>query len=251
MRHLNDLSNWGVDVVFVHGLLGGVFYTWRQLDEDNSRGWGDRSDLSSTEEYSYCWPRDWLRGMSPHVRVIGVDFDTHLSQWGREVPQGKGMRESLEERSNEILDKLQVWRGHSVSFRNRDLFNDIDLQAAGVGRRPVVFVGHSMGGLIIKRLLTRARERAAEDSDSEADRLLADNARGVVFYSTPHLGSRVAKLNAYSKYLFFPSTEVQDLEAGSPQLADLHCNFVRMAKEQKIKVRVFSYIFSNFEFYSN
>ena len=110
VRHLNDLSNWGVDVVFVHGLLGGVFYTWRQLDEDNSRGWGDRSDLSSTEEYSYCWPRDWLRGMSPHVRVIGVDFDTHLSQWGREVPQGKGMRESLEERSNEILDKLQVWR---------------------------------------------------------------------------------------------------------------------------------------------
>ena len=40
VRHLNELSNWGVDVVFIHGILGGVFYSWRQLDADNSRGWG-------------------------------------------------------------------------------------------------------------------------------------------------------------------------------------------------------------------
>ena len=48
----------GVDVVFLHGLLGGAFYTWRQEDPGNSRGWGT-SDLVSTEDYSYCWPKDW------------------------------------------------------------------------------------------------------------------------------------------------------------------------------------------------
>ena len=48
----------GVDVVFLHGLLGGAFYTWRQEDAGNTRGWG-RADLVSSDDYSYCWPRDW------------------------------------------------------------------------------------------------------------------------------------------------------------------------------------------------
>jgi len=35
VRHVNELSNWGVDVVFIHGLLGGVFYSWRQVEYCN------------------------------------------------------------------------------------------------------------------------------------------------------------------------------------------------------------------------
>ncbi len=146
--------------------------------------------------------------------MLGVDFDTYLSQWGNSCPS-ESFKTSLEDRSRDILRKLR---------------------ASGVGRRPVVFVGHSMGGLVIKRMLTRARE-----SEDEAERAVASNTRGVVFYSTPHLGSRVAKLNSYSKYLFFPTTEVQDLEAGSPQLADLHHTFVDLVNARKIKVCAFNF----------
>ena len=64
------------------------------------------------------------------VRVLGVDFDTYLSQWGGSCPK-ESFKTSLKERGADIYQKL------------RD---------AGVGDRKVVFVGHSMGGLIIKQV---------------------------------------------------------------------------------------------------
>jgi alpha-beta hydrolase superfamily lysophospholipase len=48
------------------------------------------------------------------------------------------------------------------------------LLAAGVGQRPVIFVGHSMGGLIIKKMLV-----AAQNSGSEAAEALAKNTKGL------------------------------------------------------------------------
>ena len=67
----------GVDVVLLHGLLGGVFYTWRQHDQVRPRSWTDLK-LVREENYTYCWPRDWLQEdarLSDRVRVIGVDCE--------------------------------------------------------------------------------------------------------------------------------------------------------------------------------
>ena len=74
VKHVNKFSNQGVDVVLIHGLLGGVFYSWRQHDRVKERSWSE-SKLISNKEYSYCWPRDWLieDGLDDRVRVIGVD----------------------------------------------------------------------------------------------------------------------------------------------------------------------------------
>eukprot|EP00095_Tigriopus_kingsejongensis_P002615 snap_masked-scaffold1452_size40707-processed-gene-0.5 protein:Tk02615 transcript:snap_masked-scaffold1452_size40707-processed-gene-0.5-mRNA-1 annotation:"protein serac1" len=202
VRHLNELSNWGVDIVFIHGLLGGVFYSWRQLDAQNERGWGT-PDLISSEDYSYCWPRDWLSVFGDNIRVLGVDFDTYLSQWGNTCPS-ESFKSSLSERSLDIFEKLK---------------------SSGVGRRPVIFVGHSMGGLMVKKMLTHAQQ-----SPLEEDRQFALQTKGIVFYGTPHAGSRIAKLNSATKFFFFPSVELQDLEADSPRLAELHQSFLDWAR---------------------
>ena len=74
VKHSNQKSNQGVDVVFIHGLLGGVFFTWRQHDRFKQRSWSDLK-LESEGNYTFCWPRDWLNedGLDDRVRVIGVD----------------------------------------------------------------------------------------------------------------------------------------------------------------------------------
>ena len=62
-----------------------------------------------------------------------------------------------------------------------------------------------------------------------------------MFFSTPHLGTSVARLNSPTKFLFFPSTEVCDLEEDSPQLIDLNQNFVQLAKDRGNDLKVVSF----------
>jgi len=211
VQHRNNLSNWGVDVVFIHGLWGGVFYTWRQQDKENVRD--GVTEVGGEEGYSFCWPRDWLEeDCRDHVRIIGCDFDSYLSQWGNNCPT-QSYKQNLEERSEDMLAKLVQ---------------------AGVGTRPVIFVGHSMGGLIIKKMLV-----SAQMSGDSVLNEFASNTRGVVFYSTPHEGSQIAKMNSVVKYFFFPSVEVQELEMDSPALLDLNTYFKQFVG--KFKTRVISF----------
>jgi len=124
----------------------------------------------------------------------------------------QNFKQSLGERSEDMLDKLLE---------------------AGVGQtRPVIFVGHSMGGLIIKKMLVQAHNSV----DSPALRRLAEKTKGVVFYSTPHFGSQIAKMNSLFKYFFFPSVEVQELELDSPALLDLNTYFKQFVAKFGTKV---------------
>ena len=210
VKHKNSLSNWGVDVVFVHGLWGGVFFTWRQKEKD-----GFDSGSPDGGPLSYCWPRDWLLDdgtFRDHVRLIGCDFDSYLSQWGNDCPT-QNFKRNLDERAEDMLSGLLK---------------------AGVGSRPVIFVGHSMGGLIIKKMLLLAQSSSEEDHSA-----FVKNTKGVVFYSTPHEGSQIAKMNSVLKYIVFPSIEVQELEMDNPALASLNDYFKMFV--DKFKTRVISF----------
>lgn len=89
-----------------------------------------------------------------------------------------------------------------------------------------------MGGLVAKKMLLQAQ--------AEQDHDFVKNTKGMMFFSTPHLGSSVAKLNSATKFLFFPSVEVCDLEEDSTQLIDLNQNFLSLAKEKE-DLRVISF----------
>ncbi len=68
-------EKWDIDVIFVHGLLGGVGWTWRQSEL-----------LGINADYSECWPKDWLPEDVPGLRILGVDYATSLSHWKSRCP---------------------------------------------------------------------------------------------------------------------------------------------------------------------
>ncbi|XP_061900552.1 protein SERAC1 isoform X2 [Entelurus aequoreus] len=196
------------DVLFIHGVLGAAFKTWRQkdksvLDEENTK--------DGRDDYTECWPKSWLAADCPHLRVLSVEYDSHLSDWMAQCP-AENQRKSLASRSQELLKKLKM---------------------AGVGDRPVVWVAHSMGGLLVKKILIDA----SEDPDMQD---LLRNTKGILFYSVPHHGTFMAEYSVNVRYLLFPSIEVRELCKDSPALRDLNENFLNIAKGEQIKVLSFA-----------
>lgn len=84
-------------------------------------------------KYTQCWPKDWLPRDCRNLRIIGVNYNTSLSMWASICPSEKG-KFTLNDHSQLLLEKLQN---------------------AGVGNRPIVWIAHSMGGLIVKNMLTK------------------------------------------------------------------------------------------------
>ncbi|KFQ63956.1 Protein SERAC1, partial [Pelecanus crispus] len=196
------------DILFVHGLLGAAFKTWRQQDIDRHL---DKKASEGEEDYSQCWPKTWLASDCPALRIISVEYDTHLSDWKAKCPV-EAHRKSIAYRSNELLDKLR---------------------AAGIGDRPLVWVSHSMGGLLVKKMLVDASKNPEMDK-------IVNNTRGIIFYSVPHHGSQLAEYSINARYLLFPSVEVKELSKDSPALKELNDDFLSFAKEKKFSVLSFA-----------
>ncbi|XP_075410433.1 protein SERAC1 isoform X1 [Tenrec ecaudatus] len=190
------------DVLFIHGLMGAAFRTWRQQDREQVLV---EKVLEDEDRYTTCWPKTWLARDLPALRIISVEYDTSLSDWRARCPME---RKSIAFRSSELLGKLR---------------------AAGVGDRPIIWVSHSMGGLLVKKMLIEASKRPELSA-------LIRNTRGVIFYSVPHHGSRLAEYSVNYRYLLFPSLEVKELSKDSPALKALQDEFLEFAKDKNFQV---------------
>ncbi|XP_077224280.1 alpha/beta-Hydrolases superfamily protein isoform X2 [Tasmannia lanceolata] len=189
-----------LDIVFIHGLRGGPFKTWRIADNKSSTtsksGLVEKIDQEAGKQGT-CWPREWLAFDFPHARLFTVKYKTNLTQWsGASLP--------LQEVSSMLLKKLV---------------------AAGIGNRPVVFVTHSMGGLVVKQMLHQAKT----DNFDE----LFNNTRGIVFYSCPHFGSKLADMPWRMGLVFRPAPSIGELRSGSPRLVELN-DFVRHLHNKRL-----------------
>lgn len=133
------------DFVFVHGLGGGSRKTW-----------------SKTTSASHYWPADWLP-KDPAFRNVRIHSFGYDSDWTR----GNDNCLNIHHFGKGLLGELSI--SPHIAYSNTSL----------------VLIGHSMGGLVIKKAYMMA---------CEENKPLADRIRAMYFLGTPHRGSDLAKL---------------------------------------------------------
>lgn len=90
-----------------------------------------------------------------------------------------------------------------------------ELQNHGIGNRPLCFVTHSMGGLLVKEMLLHAAEGRTDFAN------FADVTKGVIFLGTPHTGSGLTKAVQALKILYRSTPAIRDLKRNNAHLRHL------------------------------
>ena len=126
------------------------------------------------------------------------------------------------------------WAGYSMALIDRAA-SVLDLLAEeGIGQRPVIFIVHSFGGLVVKQML-----REAEHSPNASWSQIAAQTRGIVFLATPHSGSRLANWVRWIP-LYFRTVTVTELEEHNTQLRDLGRWFREFYNRSRMKAIVYT-----------
>ena len=179
------------DIVFVHGLTGNGLSTW--------------------EKGGIVWPRDLLPKAVPHARVITWNYDADIMRFFNKTSQNTILKHA----ENLLLD-LAGER----------------LEEDGIEPdRPIIFVGHSLGGLVIKQALITAREHENNQNENDNYAGIIRNTVGIIFLGTPHKGSDQAKWDGISANLAkvlrkdHNDTIVSALSRGSSTLEGLQSSF--------------------------
>ncbi|KAL2649318.1 hypothetical protein R1flu_017446 [Riccia fluitans] len=147
-----------IDLFFFHGCqLDGAY-------DENSyiSTW---KSLNPPEE---IWPQRWIPKDYPLARIITVSYDGSLSK-----SDTKGRMDPYLIAENLVQEIIR--------FRN-----DADYDQGS--DRPMVLVGHGLGGLIIEQLCVLAEERRRNPEQGPWMIRFLHSIRGIFFYSTPHRG---------------------------------------------------------------
>lgn len=188
---LNTLCDVGpaaiADLVFVHGLGGGSRSTWTQSGDP-----------------ALYWPKEWLPH-DPDFRNVRIHSFGYNSNWGNESTLG------VHDFAKSLLASLHhcPMIPHHVNVRyTASMIERNDPRLTNFPQTPLVVVGHSMGGLVIKRAYIMACQK-------EEFRSVAQRFHTIVFLATPHRGADLAQ----------SLSRVLNLSPGArPFVRDLHRN---------------------------
>lgn len=175
---------------------------------------GLQGDAYKTWEHDdgSLWLRDFLPADIPFARIMTFGYDSTVA-FSKSVAK-------IEDKALELLNQISAKRSSS---------------SLHIPPKPIVFVSHSLGGIVVKKALIIAHERS---SDPEYKDIL-ENTRAIAFLGVPHKGSDSAwwaafAANALKGASIGSSTNtalVSDLKKDSTTLANISKQFIDRARE--------------------
>lgn len=149
IKVLHDCPDAKVDVCFVHGLMGGRESTW------------------TAKGQSQPWPQILLPEKLTKARILSFGYDADVVKFGKRTSNSV-----LTDHAKNLLNGL---------YRSRARANE--------SGRAIIFVAHSMGGLVVIRAILVSRNNTPSHF-----RAVFDSTRAIAFIATPHKGSFKATL---------------------------------------------------------
>ncbi|KAI1445813.1 hypothetical protein F5Y02DRAFT_426408 [Annulohypoxylon stygium] len=229
-----------LDIVFIHGFNGHPERTWtckkgshknysnnNHVTNDSAepphkiRKLNPFSSSYPTEDSvpTNYWPRDLIPITAPDARILTYGYDTHVRHWaGSPVSQ------------NTVYDI--AW----------NLLVALESERRTEPLRPVLFVAHSLGGIVIKEMLRRSKGHMGQVHLRD----IFESTVGIMFFGTPHAGAdprgflqRVAEKAIRAAGFSVNEQIVNTLLPSSERLQELRDEFGPMAKENNWVVHSF------------
>ena len=188
------------DIIFVHGLGGSSHKTW-----------------SYDRDPELFWPQKWLpfEADTCDARILTFGYNANF------LSSGPNSVSSISDFARALLFGMKFGRDQE----KRDL---------NIGKVPIIFVAHSMGGLVFKRAFL-----SGLDNNDYKD--IVTQIRAVLFLSTPHRGSNLAavlnRILTVSIFMQSPKQYIAELEKSSPSIETLNEGFANHAAE----IQIFSF----------
>lgn len=180
------------DVIFIHGLGGDSRGTWTSLDNSQS--------------YWPKWIYEEFSQTNTPCSVWMLDYPAAATSW-----TGRGNAMALPDRAANAMQYLAN---------------------LGIGKKPIIFVAHSLGGLLTKYILKNG-STSAESTHRE----LAQRTCAVVFMATPHRGANLASLLKGLR-IARPTVAIEDLQAHNPYLNEVDTWY--RDNVERLRIRTFA-----------
>ncbi|KAL8710362.1 MAG: hypothetical protein Q9225_007304 [Loekoesia sp. 1 TL-2023] len=186
---VHDLKDAAGDIIFVHGLGGSAMRTW-----------------SWRRDTAHFWPA-WF-GDDEYLQRFRVFTFGYNSNF-----KGSGTNLNITDFAKDLLFQL-------LTFSHHD--------SESIGSRPIIFIAHSLGGLVVKKAYIIGKH------DDEYSSILSQ-IYGILFLATPHRGAQYAKMlnNILSSAPIVapPKAYVADLDTHSAALQDINEQFRTICHE--------------------